>query len=780
MKHFFKRPIIAVSGIFVFGLILLGFAALKPALAQPVAALPDASQPSVSTNLGVYGGDTWDIAVDGNYVYAIATSTPNGFFYSTDAGATWQRLAGTNDYGSGQGVEVDYTTGTVWVSLGGDLYKSTDHGATLTLITADAGFPLLFGQGKVLAAWNDIIKISADNGATFSSVKIDANADIGVRSLAAGKTSGTFYATTYAGDTATGKLYKSTDGGATWSAISLTINGVAFSSFYSVSADPYDENKLVVANDHHLWLSSDAGATFTEINHNCNTISTWTASGRWYACSAYSDDNGSTWTDMDIHTNVVRGPGKVIAINPQDANVMYGDCMSGVCKSTDAGLTWTTSYQGITAVNIQAISVTTDKTTAWASSGNGLAKSTNFNSGTPTWQFPVMPCAPERCDSSGIGQSIWVKPDDPNIVLAGSIGGFIYRSADAGATWILASHPTIDVAKYIDSDTNMNLLRPQMFINDPNNSSIVYVALSGPTTGTTWIGVVLKSTDSGTTWTDLALPDDAPAVSLAISKTGVMYVGTGASNSPTKGVYKLDSGAWTKLTGIPTDVNINSILIDPENESTLYVVASGDARLSHDGFYKSVDAGATWKMAAGLSDYYNFDAVTIQRSTTPNTLYVSCRDKLWHGVLLKSSDAGETWGVLYQGLKSETFNTVVFDGLVAGSKHGVFGLHSRSKFINLKLSASKVKKGKLVSVTGTLRDAATKLTLKNKVLGMYQQNGKKWQLLGTIKTNNTGAFTAYFRPVKNSTYIVTWIPNKTDRVEYVGASILPQKLTVIQ
>jgi len=94
------------------------------------------------------------------------------------------------------------------------------------------------------------------------------------------------------------------------------------------------------------------------------------------------------------------------------------------------------------------------------------------------------------------------------------------------------------------------------------------------------------------------------------------------------------------------------------------------------------------------------------------------------------------------------------------------------------LSASKVKKNQLIKLTGFLKDGITKVALKNKELGLYEITGKKWKLLGAIRTSNAGAFTAYFRPQKNTTYIVTWIPNKGDRAEYIGASILPLNISV--
>jgi hypothetical protein len=333
----------------------------------------------------------------------------------------------------------------------------------------------------------------------------------------------------------------------------------------------------------------------------------------------------------------------------------------------------------------------------------------------------------------------------------------------------------VDVAKFKTGSNNN--LRPQQFINDPRDTNTVYVAIVDPVDHN---GAVLKSVDAGMTWTDLAITSDAPATRLALSTTGVLYVGTGEGKTVTdhKGIYKYESGTWTLLTGIDTRLNINSIIVDPETQTTVYATASNDlAPLMEDGFFKSTDSGATWTKIVPAG-FLRFGAITVQKSTTPNTLYMSAADSANHGVLLKSSDQGATWSLLYQGLKSESFTTVLFDGLVAGSKHGVFSLKTRSKLTNLKFSATKVKKNTLVRFTGTLRDGVTKKNLASKPIGMYELRGKKWVLIGLVKTNKSGVFSAPLRPSKTTTYRFIWTPDRTDRAEYASVSTLSLTVTV--
>ncbi|MFH1171036.1 MAG: sialidase family protein, partial [bacterium] len=626
-------------------------------------------------------------------------------------------------------------------------------------------------QGKLLSAWNGVAYISSDNGATFTQVTIAAGENI--MSYAASKTVGTIYAVTRNDSTGVSKLHISVDGGVTWAAMMVD----ASNPFTNVNANPYDANILTLSNDNALWLSTNAGAVWTKMGvspaRSCGTFSLWTST-RWYACAGSSTDNGTSWVDFDTHTNVMRGPGKVVVVNAADETILYGDCMSGVCKSTDGGLTWHNSLDGITGVNVLAISQTTNKSTVWIASSNGLGKTDNFTSAAPDWTWPILPCDPDpaaRCDSSGIGESVWVKPDNANIVLAGSIGGWIYRSTNGGTTWTAQIPSVVNVAKF--KTGSWNNLRPKHFINDPADPNTVYLAMFDPIDHN---GAVLKSTDAGVTWADLAIADDAPATVLSRTTTGVLYAGTGEGKSTTtvKGVYKYENSAWTKLTGIDTRLNIMSVMVDPEVQTTVYAAASNDlAPLQEDGFYKSIDSGVTWTKIVPTG-YTDFGTITVQRSTLPNTLYMSAIDSATHGVLLKSSDAGATWGILYTGLKSETYTSALFDGLVAGNKHGVFGIKSKVEFKSL--ASKKIQKGKTALISTTLRDKATKKLLKNKKVTLYKKVGKVWKFQSTHTTNSKGLVRFITKPSKTAQYRLVWKPVKTDKAEY--ASLTSNVITV--
>ncbi len=761
--------------IFIFPVIFFLFGFFS--IVQADSTLIETQATSVTTNLGIFGGDNWDIAVDGDYVYTTANGVPNGFFYSIDSGENWQRPAGTNDYGAGFSVEVDTISHTVYISLGGDLYMSTDRGATLTKIADNSNFALLYAQSKLIYGYNDTIYVSADGGTTFTSAVVAS--DETITDIAASATEGTFYAVSRTSGNVS-SLYRSTDSGATWTAITVTADSSTVTNFTDIDTNPADANVLTIGTNNYLWLSLDAGATWSQVGvspeRSCGPASTWTPT-RWYACSGYSTDNGATWTDMDTHTNVMRGPGKIITFNAADESIMYGDCMSGVCKSTNGGLTWMNSLDGITGVNVLAISQTTNKSTVWISSSNGLGKTTNFTDENPSWTWPILPCDEAvRCDSSGIGEAVWVKPDDANIVLAGSIGGYIYRSTDGGTTWSASIPSAINIEKFTEDDSVV--LRPKYFLSDPSNTNTVYLALYGPKSND-YVGAVLKSTDAGITWTDLELTNDAPATVMSITEDGsLLYVGTGYDKltNTQRGLYQHNGSTWTKLSGIEERLNITGVMVDPEVQTSVYVAASNDlAPEQLDAFYYSTDSGSNWTKITPTG-YVGFGPITVQTSTNPNTLYMSARDNDSHGVLLKSSDRGVTWGALYTGLKSESFTTMLFDGLVAGNKQGVFSIKSMAKFKGD--HTFQTKKDKPVILKATVKDAATNKKLTKKTIHLYRKKDGKWEKYKSALTNNSGIVTFSVKSNKSKKYQMRWKPKTKDKEEYATSSSSTFKVTI--
>lgn len=167
------------------------------------------------------------------------------------------------------------------------------------------------------------------------------------------------------------------------------------------------------------------------------------------------------------------------------------------------------------------------------------------------------------------------------------------------------------------------------------------------------------------------------AIAVAPSNPNVIYVGTGepdirSQHSYGIGMFKSTDGGktWTHI-GLEKTEHIGRVVVDPANANRIYVAALGhvyDANPER-GVYRSVDGGATWKkILYKTNDPDNVGAIDIAiNPRNPRVLYASLwatRRPPWSvyapsnmpgGGLYKSTDGGETWKQLTGGLPNDEF-----------------------------------------------------------------------------------------------------------------------------
>ncbi|KKM02024.1 hypothetical protein LCGC14_1788560, partial [marine sediment metagenome] len=619
-----KSKILPVALAVVSALLFAAVGANARGGTEKVGALAETQSRSVATNLGLFGSSTWDIEKDPTsaYIY-LATKSPNGFFGSANGGQTWFGLPAGADYGQGADVEVNPTNGHVYALLS-SLIISTDHGATFKEISSLDGeslnaSSLLYENGRLfLGRDNGTVAVSTDEGESFSTSTLSA----GVPILSLAGVGSTVYALSknrYSANSA--RLFKSSDNGATWADLG------------AIPGSAEDVTKVVVnPNNSYVFLlpgsegtltyrSTDGGASFALIAAPVTGYMSFDGGGRTYVGWNYSTDNGNTWLPLGS------GGGSFshyVVPDPGNDNILYDGAMPGFSKSTDRGATWTSSVEGITAVTTTSISQATDKDIVWVATQNGLAKTTNFLSGSPTWTYPIAPTA--NFTSAG-KDSVWVDPDNPSSVVFGT-SATIWRSSDGGSSWSQAT-----------TDISLNGTVAHEITSNADGSTIYAAVGRSANQGTA--GGVLRSTDAGATWTSTGFPGNAAALSVTVADDGDILAGAGSNTGSVKGLYKYSGGAWSKL-GAP-DYDIAAVLSDPEVPNTIYALATKTPSDAGVGFYKSTDDGVTFRhITSGLGNAYEFGALAIQRSTRPNTLYVSALDNM-SGRIYKSGDDGKTW-----------------------------------------------------------------------------------------------------------------------------------------
>jgi hypothetical protein len=324
----------------------------------------------------------------------------------------------------------------------------------------------------------------------------------------------------------------------------------------------------------------------------------------------------------------------------------------------------------------------------------------------------------------------------------------------------------------VNSDYTVN-----MIVTAPDSTTTLYATSSYHNYTEVQAGDVYMSTDGGLTWTSLEFPEEAATQAISVANDGTLYVGTGeldlSAEDAVTGIYTYDGTTWTHLENSPED-EITAVLVDPTDNTVIYATAhnfntGGDS--STAGLYRSTDSGETWEqLTSGLEDAYRFTALSMQPNA--RTLYVAgtIRDG-GAGVIYKSTNAGDSWDLYYTGLQNETFNYLLFDGLIAGNSRGAYDLHSHAR-LRLKAEVRRAEAGTRISLKATLKDAVTDKALKGKKVKIYRKKNGSWIYVKSVETNNKGVAHFHVKLNRKTKFRARWNPRGAAAEEFVSAHSL--------
>ncbi len=209
--------------------------------------------------------------------------------------------------------------------------------------------------------------------------------------------------------------------------------------------------------------------------------------------------------------------------------------------------------------------------------------------------------------------------------------------------------------------------RANSIVGDPLNPMVYYVGYTG--------GGVGKTDDGGATWKNISdgffKVGSIGDIAVCESDPNVIYVGTGehavrgVMTSYGDGVYKsTDGGKTWKNVGLEKTRHISDVIVHPNNPDVVYVAAQGTVHgpSSERGIYKSVDGGTTWKRTLFVDENTGASSLSIDY-TNPRILYAATwqhRRYPWKVEsggpgcnIWKSTDGGETWAKINEGLPKE-------------------------------------------------------------------------------------------------------------------------------
>ena len=188
-------------------------------------------------------------------------------------------------------------------------------------------------------------------------------------------------------------------------------------------------------------------------------------------------------------------------------------------------------------------------------------------------------------------------------------------------------------------------------------------------------GGVWKTDDAGINWRNISdgffKTGTIGAIAVAESDPNVVYVGTGehairgVMSHEGDGMYRsTDAGKTWKKIGLDASQHISRVIVHPKNPDVVYVAAQGAlySPSQERGVFKSIDGGSTWKKVLYVDDKTGAAELSMD-ATNPRVMYAA----MWeHGRLpwkvisggagsglYKSTDSGETWDKMKDGLPDE-------------------------------------------------------------------------------------------------------------------------------
>jgi len=371
------------------------------------------------------GGANW-FAVGPSLTYlrglAISRSNPNivvagwtwsgGIFKSVNAGDTWSKVTCGTRSVNVLAIAVDPANSNI-VYVGTEhagLFKSVNGGASwdqtgltqqifVWAIAIDPTNPQIIYAGASSASINGTFVQasgfkSTDGGANWIPVRIvDASVPY-YPTIEHWAIDPSNPAVIYAGVNGNSGVYKSTNGGATWTASGAGLTNTLIYAFALASINPA---VLYAGTEYNgIFKSTNGGSTWEQTSltkqypralavdpSNANIV--YAGFGVFESGLHKSTNGGSTWNA--VNTGLPASPGiYALAIDPSSPTTLYAGGGFGVFKSSDGGANWAAFNDGLTNKSVRSLAIDHTGTLLHAGSNGGGV----FDWPTPTPSTPYL------------------------------------------------------------------------------------------------------------------------------------------------------------------------------------------------------------------------------------------------------------------------------------------------------------------------------------------------------------------------------------------------------
>ncbi|GCD78417.1 hypothetical protein JCM31826_18990 [Thermaurantimonas aggregans] len=484
---------------------------------------------------------------------------------------------------------------------------------------------------------------SYDGGSTYT-VLTDTLASIGCGMFVINPLdSNVLYLTTgdnFGADTYSIGILKSTDNGQSWQPTGLTFTQAQMVRIFRLIMHPQDTATLLASTSQGLYRTTNGGQTWTLIN----------------GIQARS-----------------------LVYNPQNPNTVFA-AFRHVIRSHDFGLTWTTITDTIppqSAISRIEVAISPSDTSIvyllMGNTDNGFLNVSRSTDGGQTFQ--VRATSPNILHSSeqgtGTGGQAWydlaiaVDPDNADIVYTGGIN--IWKSTNGGASFSINSH-------WVYTNQNVPYVHADIHFLGFYNGAL-YAGCDGG---------IFRTTNGGQSWTDLSFGLNITQVyRLGTSHTHPQIVHFGSQDNGS--MRRFPNGSWRQAFGADgmeavidyTTPNIAVIsyqnggllltidggnsftpfmngITQPSGWITPFVIHPTDPQrwlVGRRSVWETYDRGMSWDTISP-SNNVNIGALAWSKSN-PLVIYFSRGNNLW-----KTTNGGGNWTLVSQSLPFQSISSI--------------------------------------------------------------------------------------------------------------------------
>ncbi len=541
-----------------------------------------------------------------------ASHSGTGLFKTSDNGQTWQPVSMSPTPSSFH--KLFYTPGNSQImhaATADGYYRSNDGGATWTrkfffsngscsdLVINSQNTSILY-----LAYWKHGVYKSVDGGDTWVVQTGVPTANVGRTALAIGNVNPdvVYVNMTHDNNNTTKGIYKTVDGGATWTTCTfgIDLNGDPATGEFHWGQGWYNNVIAVCPTNDNIVLAGGGGMWRTWDGMNFNEVD-----------ARHADQHAIVW-------------------NPNGTDVFVGND-GGVFFSNNAGF----SFSTINVSKFNELPVSQYYHFSVGKSNANVVGGTTQDNG---FHYKCYATAGLwNCKGGGDGSGVAMDPADSNTFIHGN---GIYGGA-------LQSHRFVT----FDAGVNMNAADagvdtcgdwfPELRIS--RNLSIYYAACERN---------VYYSNNNGGMWTLLNPANAAPADiwDFTVSNDAVfdptVYTCL-AYNNPVKVLaYDGVSQGWfNRSSGLPTNTNIRKVAVDILDGDVAYALAGGlPGNGAGNKVFKTTDRGQSWTNISGnLPNVAVTDLIPYPGN--PNLLYLGTESGCF-----KTVDGGQTWSTWNNGM----------------------------------------------------------------------------------------------------------------------------------